>query len=246
MMGQTWLVLGASSAIARAFAREAAKNGADILLAGRDLDDLGHTAADLRIRTGRQVDCLTFDALDPAAHPAFAEECRKRCETLNVFLAFGANPSQELVEGDAALARSTIDANYSGAVSVLLALLPILEMQDSGHIVILSSVAGDRGRRKNYVYGSAKAGLTVFTQGLRARLAPSKVSVTTIKLGFVDTAMTWGLPGLFLVASPDSVARRAWKLAERKVENAYVPGFWRLIMAILKAIPERIFKRLPI
>jgi decaprenylphospho-beta-D-erythro-pentofuranosid-2-ulose 2-reductase len=246
MTRETWLVLGASSAIARAFALEAARHDASVVLAGRDAEDLERTAADVRIRTGQEAAVLAFDATDFASHPGFVAKCRESAGHLNVFLAFGANPPQEALEQDVARARATIDANYTGAVSVLTLLLPVLEAQGRGHVVVLGSVAGDRGRRKNYLYGSAKAGLATFTQGLRARLVGTGVTVTTVKLGFVDTAMTWGLPGLFLVASPDAVARRCWRLAARGVENAYVPGFWRLIMTILRAIPERIFKRLPI
>ncbi|HEX2114477.1 MAG TPA: SDR family NAD(P)-dependent oxidoreductase, partial [Alphaproteobacteria bacterium] len=109
-----------------------------------------------------------------------------------------------------------------------------------------SSVAGDRGRIKNYVYGSAKAGLSAYLQGLRARLFRSGVTVTTVKPGFVDTAMTFGLPGMFLVASPESVARACLAAARRGREEVYVPFFWWGIMTIIRNIPERIFKRLSI
>jgi short-subunit dehydrogenase len=119
-----------------------------------------------------------------------------------------------------------------------------LERQESGFIVGISSVAGDRGRQSNYVYGSAKSGLTAFLQGLRNRLYPSGVHVMTVKPGFVDTAMTFGLPGLFLVANPQDVGEKLAASAEKGKDEVYIPGFWRYIMAIIKSIPERLFKTL--
>src|SRR5262249_17269596 len=113
-----------------------------------------------------------------------------------------------------------------------------------GAIVVLSSVAGDRGRPSNFVYGSAKAGLNAYLQGLRARLARAGVSVTTVKAGFMDTAMTYGMPGMFLVASPESAAAACLEAAAKRRDTLYFPRFWQLIMTIMKAIPEPRFKRL--
>jgi short-subunit dehydrogenase len=244
----TWLVLGASSAIARAFARVAAMDGADVILAGRDRDDLDKTAADVALRGGHRATVLDFDALDYAGHAAFVQRARAEAGsgTLNIFLAFGTMPSQAEIDLDPKLAFRTIESNYIGAVSVLQAAAPVLEAQKRGMVVVLGSVAGDRGRIKNYVYGSAKAGLSAYLQGLRARLFRSGVSVTTVKPGFVDTAMTFGLPGMFLVASPHSVARACLAAARRGREEIYVPFFWWGIMTIIRNIPERIFKRLSI
>ena len=246
--GETWLVLGASSAIARAFALDAARGGADILLAGRDLADLEASAADIRIRTGRNAAMLSFDAADFASHPAFIDRAHAMAgdTTLNLFLAFGAMPAQTEIDADPALGPAVIAANFTGAASVLQAAAPVFEAQRRGRIVVLSSVAGDRGRLKNYVYGSAKAGLAAYLQGLRARLFGVGVSVTTVKPGFVDTAMTWGLPGMFLVADPATVARACLEAAARGKEEIYVPFFWWGIMAIIRNIPERIAKRLSI
>jgi decaprenylphospho-beta-D-erythro-pentofuranosid-2-ulose 2-reductase len=244
----TWLVLGASSAIARAFARAAAAEGADIILAGRDRDDLDKAAADIAIRTGRRASVADFDALDYASHAAVIDKARAEAGsgTLNVFLAFGTMPSQAEIDADSRLAFRTIESNFTGAVSILQAAAPVLEAQKRGAVIALSSVAGDRGRLKNYVYGSAKAGLSAYLQGLRARLFRSGVSVTTVKPGFVDTAMTFGLPGMFLVASPEAVARACLVAARRGREVLYVPFFWWGIMTIIRNIPERIFKRLSI
>lgn len=248
-----WLVLGASSAIARAFARAAAEQGADILLAGRDLADLQASAADLKVRYAVEAEVLSFDAEDIDSHSIFAAAIEAATggpegggTELNIFLAFGTMPSQAEIDRDFALAERTVRANYLGAMSVLQALAPLLESKGRGRVVALSSVAGDRGRIKNYVYGSAKAGLNAYLQGLRARLFRAGVFVTTVKPGFVDTAMTFGLPGMFLVASPQAVAARALKAALAGREEVYAPAFWWAIMTIIRNIPERIFKRLGI
>src|SRR5579885_726161 len=186
-MTETWLVLGASSPIARAFALKAARQGCDLLLAARDLEDAERSAADLRIRTGRQASALRFDAADLASHGPFTAACRERGGRLNLFLAFGFNRPQDEIDGDPALTRSIVEVNYLGAVSILGHLAPLFEAQRGGRVVALGSVAGDRGRRRNYLYGSAKAGLHTYLEGLRARLAASGATVTTIKPGFVDT-----------------------------------------------------------
>lgn len=246
-MAETWVVLGGSSAIARAFAREAAARGCDLLLAGRDLEDIARSAADAGIRGGRRAEALAFDAADPESHAAFVETCRAKAEgPINLFLAFGYMPEQAAAERDAGLAQRTLEVTYLGAVSVLERFAELFESQKRGRIVVLGSVAGDRGRRSNYIYGSAKAGLHAYLQGLRARLHGSGVSVTTVKPGFIDTAMTWGLPGLFLVATPADCARACLRAAEAGAESIYYPRFWWAIMAIIRAIPERIFKRLPL
>lgn len=247
MSGETWLVLGASSAIARAFAAEAAARGDRVLLAGRDEEDLRLTAADLAVRHGAEAEVLRFDALDHGSHDVFlAEAWERRHGPLNVFLAFAEMVAQADADADPVAERRMIEVTFLGAVSLLSRLAPRLEAEAAGRVVVLGSVAGDRGRLKNYGYGSAKAGLHAYAQGLRARLWRRGVAVTTIKPGFVDTPMTWGLPGLFLVASPEACARACMRHALNGAEVRYVPAFWWLIMAIIKAVPEPIFKRLSI
>ena len=118
------------------------------------------------------------------------------------------------------------------------------EAQRGGCVVIVGSVAGDRGRRKNYLYGSAKAGLARYAEGLRARLHPWGATVTVVKPGFVDTAMTWGVPGMFLVATPEACARAMLRAADRGVATLYVPFFWRYIMLIIQHIPAQVMKKL--
>ena len=247
MSGETWLVLGASSAIARAFAREAAARGDRVLLAGRDQEDMARTACDLEVRHGIETHVLLFDAIAYDSHDAFmARVAERRQGPLNVFLAFAAMAEQAELAGDAAGELAIAEATYLGPVSILSRLADVLEADGAGRLVVLGSVAGDRGRPKNYTYGAAKAGLHAYVQGLRARLWRKGVTVTTIKPGFVDTAMTWGLEGLFLVASPEACARASMRHALAGAEVRYVPWFWRGIMSIIRAIPEPIFKRLNI
>ena len=246
--GECWLILGASSAIAREFARAAARDGADLMLAGRDLADLRASAADLRARYARRVEAIDFDALSATSHAAVVKEADSfaGAGTLNVFLAFGTMPAQDAIDADPALVAEVIAANYTGAAQVLHRLAPVFELRRAGRIAVLGSVAGDRGRRSNYVYGSAKAGLHTYLGGLRSRLFRCGVTVTTIKPGPVDTAMTWGLKKLPLLATPEAVAESCLRAAKQGREVVYIPAPWRLIMAILRAIPERMFKKLDI
>lgn len=243
---QIWLILGANSAIARAYAHEAAATGADIILAGRDLEELERSASDLAIRHQIAAHVVEFDVLHKYSYPAFIQRCAALCSdrVLNLFIAVGNMFPQADLEQDPALTETVLYTNYIGVVTLLTHCLPMLEQQGAGHIVVLGSVAGDRGRPSNYVYGSAKAGLCTYLQGLRARLASKGVKVTTIKPGFIDTAMTFGLPGLFLVASPQACAKACFEHARKDHGEAYFPWFWRYIMLIIKSIPDRIFKKM--
>ncbi|MGH9317106.1 MAG: SDR family oxidoreductase [Thermoanaerobaculia bacterium] len=243
---QTVLILGATSTIARALAGEFGRRGFDLLLAGRDPEELDALAADLRLRCGVKTQTQPFDALALDTHGAFVEDCRKASkDTLaGAALCFGYLGDQTAGEKDPQEARRILDTNLLGAVSVLGLLANHFEAKRGGFLCALSSVAGDRGRQSNYIYGAAKAGLTVFLQGLRNRLFASGVAVVTIKAGFVDTPMTYGRPGLFLVASPEKAARQIVKAALDGRDESYVPGFWRPVMFLIRSIPERIFKRM--
>jgi short-subunit dehydrogenase len=186
-------------------------------------------------------------ATDLGGHEAFAARCTERAggAPLGVLVAFALMPEQDDIDAHPALVRQTIDSTFTGAASVLHWLAPTLEAR-GGRVVVLGSVAGDRGRPRNYVYGSAKAGLHAYLQGLRARLHRCGVPVTTIKLGFVDTAMTFGRPGTFLVASPEAAAAAIVRHADRGADVRYVPAFWRPLMLAVRMIPERIFKTLDV
>ena len=153
-------------------------------------------------------------------------------------------PPNAAAERDVALAMQTVEATYTGAASVLLHLAPILEAQKGGRVIVVGSVAGERGRAKNYIYGSAKAGLHTFTEGLRARLWRAGVTVTLVKPGYLDTAMTWGQGGHFLVATPEDCAAACLRAAVKGRPVIYFPWFWRWIMLLIRAIPPGMLKKM--
>ncbi len=243
-MKDHWLIIGATSAIARACVRQLALEGADLTLAGRDLSDLESSASDARLRGSGKVRVLGCDVGDPHARQVLLASALVDQARLNVLVAVGLMPDQEEMDTDPALLARMVDANYAGPMALLQGLAPRFEHQAGGQIVVIGSVAGDRGRRKNYLYGSAKAGLATYVEGLRARLFRCGATVTLVKPGFVDTAMTWGLPGLFLVSSPDGCARAILKAAKKGQSDLYHPGFWRLIMLVIRHIPPVVMKRL--
>ncbi len=245
-MTQNWLILGASSAIARAFARKVASDGANVFLAGRDMDDLARSAADCATRGAEIAETLTFDARKPAG---FARICARLAEadgTLNVAVFVGSMPEQSDIDKTPALVNGTIEDSFTGPARFLQEFAPLMEARHSGCVVGVASVAGDRGRVGNYVYGAAKAGFATYLSGLRNRLTRSGGHVVTVKPGFVDTAMTWGLPGMFLVASPEMVATDILTAVNKKKNVIYTPFFWRWIMLIIRAIPENMFKKMSI
>lgn len=240
------LVIGAGSAIARAIAARFAAAGHDVVLAGRDLADLRDTAADLQIRYRVRSASLPFDALDFDGHHGFFNSAVAQFEAglRGVVVCHGTMPSQAAAQKDWATARRTIDVNYTSAVSILNLAAEYFQSGKAGFLCVLSSVAGDRGRQSNYLYGSAKGGLSLYLQGLRQRLAKSGIRVVTVKPGFTDTAMTWGLPGMFLVASPQKVAEDVFRAVQRGKPTVYTPGFWKVIMFIIRSIPEAVYNRM--
>ena len=246
-MGENILILGATSGIAKALVRRLASRGCHLLLAGRDRDELDRLAADCKARYDIDPAIDTFDAAAFADHPAFVDRCLAHFhgQLDTVILCHGYMTDQSNCQRDFAEAHRTIDVNYTSAVSLLELFASHFEQRKSGLIAAISSVAGDRGRQSNYLYGSAKAGLSAYLQGLRHRLYPSGVHVLTIKPGFVDTPMTAGKlkPGSPLVASPDKVARQIHRALRRKTNVLYTPRFWRPIMGIIRALPEFLFKK---
>lgn len=240
------IVLGATSAIARAVAEELGRRGFDLVLAGRDAEELDTLARDLRLRGPATVEVRFFDAVAYETHARFLEECREASgdRLFGAVLCFGYLGDQSRGEVDFAEAKRILDTNLVAAVSILNLLASHFEARREGFLCAISSVAGERGRQSNYLYGAAKAGLTTYLQGLRNRLSRAGVGVLTIKPGFVDTQMTFGRPGMFLVASPGEVGRRIVDAILKGRDVLYVPAFWRPVMMAIRAIPERIFKRL--
>ena len=243
-MSDTVLILGATSAIARATAAAFAAKGNDLYLAARDKDELERTAADLQIRYGVKVNYGLFDAEAIETHEPFFQAVVQEMHGISgVVLAFGFLGDQ-LAARDFKIGANVIANNFTGAASFLSICANYFEPLQFGFIIGITSVAGDRGRQSNYVYGAAKGALSLFLQGLRNRLFSSGVRVITVKPGFVDTAMTFGMPGLFLVASPEYVGNRIVGALNKSSDIIYLPWFWRYIMLIIKHIPEFIFKRM--
>ena len=245
-MNETWIILGATSAMARAFARKASANGAAIFLAGRDAGDLATLAADCRLRGARLAEPVAFDARDPDGFTAIIARAEQEEGILNAAVFVGSMPAQTDIDADPALIDGTVTDSFTGPARFLQLLAPKIEARGGGTVVGLGSVAGDRGRIGNYVYGAAKAGFHTYLSGLRNRLTRAGGHVVTVKPGFVDTAMTWGLPGMFLVATPDAVADDIWKAVQKRRNVIYTPFFWRYIMLIIRHIPEFIFKKMKI
>lgn len=245
--GRPWVVvLGATSSIARAVAGELARRGHDLLLAGRDTEELERIAADLVIRHDGTVETMRFDAgnVRAAADFAAAVDARTAGRLTGVVAAVGTLGDAARAATDPAYAARLIHTNFTGVACTLTALANLLAERRAGFIIGLASVAGDRGRQSNFVYGSAKGGFALWLQGLRNRLWHDGVRVITVKPGFVDTAMTYGLPGMFLVADPARVGAIIARGLDRGRDVIYVPGFWRYIMWMIRTIPEPLFKRL--
>lgn len=239
------LILGATSAIARGVAQALAQRGYALYLAARDLEELEHVAADLRVRYGAEVDFGGFDVTAADTHQAFLEGVVREMGGLEgVVLAVGWTAPQGQAEQDFATVERVTLLNYTGPVSILDCCARFFAQQHRGFIVGISSVAGDRGRQSNYYYGAAKGAFTRYLEGLRNRLFRDHVQVMTVKPGFVDTATTWGMPGLFLVASPQAVGEAIVRAMEKGRNVIYVPWFWRCIMLVIRHLPEFVFKRL--
>lgn len=240
------LIFGATSAIAHACARRWATQGARLVLVGRNGARLNDAAADLQIRGAQQVDVRQADLDDISGHAASVEAAVQALGALDVVLvAQGSLPDQRACE---ASVHSTVAALHTNGVSVV-ALCGVvanqLAAQGYGTLAVIGSVAGDRGRQSNYVYGAAKGLVERFLQGLRNRLHPLGVHVLTIKPGFVDTPMTAHItPKGKLWAQPDDVARGIVHAVARRSNVVYLPGIWRCIMTIIRLIPEPLFKRL--
>lgn len=237
------LILGAKSDIARALAHRFASEGFDISMAARKAVELENDVKDLQIRYGIKVETVEFDAL---AYDSHADVYRGLASKPSVVIcAVGYLGDQKLAEHDAGEALRIIETNFTGCLSILNIIANDFESRKKGCIIGISSVAGERGRQSNYFYGSAKAGLSAYLSGLRNRLQGSGVRVITVKPGFVATSMTEGmdLPPL-LTSSAEEVAGDVFRAYGAGKDELYTKWFWRWIMAVIRLIPERIFKRL--
>lgn len=239
------LIIGATSSIAHATARRFAADSARFFLVGRDAGKLGAVADDLRVCGA--ADALTFalDVNDFSRHAAMLDAATAALGTIDIVLiAHGSLSDQEACNASVERTLAEWTTNCTSVIALLTLLAPVFERQRKGTIAVLSSVAGDRGRKSLYVYGAAKGALNLFLEGLRGRLAPARVAVLTIKPGIVDTPMTTHLPKNFLFASPQRVAEDIQQAIVRGKDVIYTPWYWRYIMLIIRAIPDPIFKRL--
>ncbi|MDH0744754.1 SDR family oxidoreductase [Pseudomonas sp. GD03842] len=240
------LIIGATSAIATACARLWASQGSDFFLVARNVDKLQQTAADLKARGAKNVTLHEMDATDIDAHPLMLSRGLTALGQIDIALiAHGTLPDQKACERDVQLAMREFANNGTSVIALLTILAQQFETQRCGSLAIISSVAADRGRPSNYLYGSAKAAVSTYCEGLQARLFKVGVHVTTIKPGFVDTPMTQGLSlPAALLAQPAQVAQRIVNGIAQKAPTLYAPGFWALIMLIIRSIPQPVFKRL--
>ena len=241
----TALVIGATSDIGRAIARRLADDGFALQLAARDAARLEHEAAEIRSRWGCAVTVLHCDVLEEDGGSALVDALDPLPDV--AVCVVGMLGDQQRSERDAADAERVLRTNFVGPALLLGALAERFAARGSGILVGVSSVAGDRGRAANYVYGSAKAGLTAFLSGLRNRLAGSGVHVVTVKPGFVRTRMTAGmrLPAA-LTATPEEVAGAVARALRARRDVVYVRWIWRPIMLAVRALPERVFKRMKV
>jgi decaprenylphospho-beta-D-erythro-pentofuranosid-2-ulose 2-reductase len=239
------LIIGATSAIAAETARAYAERGAKLFLAGRNAAKLASVAADLRVRGAAEVHTGVLDVAQIPDQTAVIDSAISTLEGLDVALiAHGTLPVQSACEKQVEETVEALHVNFTATITLLTILANYFEAQHRGCIAVITSVAGDRGRQSNYVYGAAKGGVERFLQGLRNRLHASGVTVLTIKPGFVDTPMTASVKKNPLFASPRGVGRSIHRAIERRRDVVYIPWFWRPLMMVIRVLPEPLFKRL--
>ncbi|MFA5519438.1 MAG: SDR family oxidoreductase [Spirochaetota bacterium] len=237
------LIVGAKSDIAKELAKVYAKNGFNLYLAGRNKNEIELMAKDINIRFGVKTLAKELDVTDYKTHKIFYNSLNPK--PAGVIIASGYMAEQKECEKDFEKSLNTINTNFTGAVSILNIIANDMEARGDGFIVGISSVAGDRGRKTNYIYGSSKAGFTAYLSGLRNRLHSSSVKILTVKPGFVNTKMTaeLDLPAK-LTAEAKDVAIGIYNAQRKGKDVIYTKSIWWFIMLIIKNIPERIFKRL--
>lgn len=245
---QRTVLFGATSAIAQAVARLLVAKGASLYCVGRNPAKLDALLADLKVRAaaGQVISGEVANLNETTRHTDLFAAAERALGGIDAILvAHGSLPDQKMCEASAEMTLREIETNVLSPISLLTIAAERLEAQQGGVIAAISSVAGDRGRQSNYVYGASKGMLTIFMQGLRNRLTKSGVAVVTIKPGFVDTPMTAAFDKKGpLWASPQDVATGIVTAMERGKGEVYLPGFWRLILLVIRHIPSRIFNRM--
>jgi decaprenylphospho-beta-D-erythro-pentofuranosid-2-ulose 2-reductase len=239
------LIIGATSAIAQEVAKLYAVAGSQLFLVARNGQKLEQVDQDLSVRGADAVESMSLELTDTERHEDILTKADAFLGGIDIVLiAHGTLPEQKTCETSVNHTLQELEINLLSMVSLLTLLANYFEKQGSGCIAVISSVAGDRGRQSNYVYGAAKGGLSIFLQGLRNRLSKAGVGVLTIKPGFVITPMTAEFKKGILWAQPKRVAEAIVSAIHKRKNVVYVPWFWRWIMLIIRSIPESIFKRM--
>jgi len=241
------IILGATSGIAQATTKELIEDDVYFHLVARNKNKLKIVADDLTARGCGKVDCYEFDFNELNSHEQLVEKISGSLDSIDIlFVSYGIMYSQIDCENNVSKAIEQVNSNYTSVVSLLVLFSQRMSQQKCGTIAVVSSVAGDRGRKSNYIYGSAKAGLSIFLEGLRYKLFDKGVNVLTIKPGFVDSPMTSEMKKGLLWVSTEQVARYIVKGIRNKRSTIYTPPFWFLIMMVIKVIPSFIFRKLNI
>lgn len=244
-MQKNILIIGATSAIAKATLRLYAEQNHNLFLVARNETLLQNIAEDAKIRGANQVEWQALDLSNLEQHSSLLETIYQTYPQIDIVLiAHGTLPNQQACQDNVETALQEININALSTISLLTLLANRFETQKSGSIAVITSVAGDRGRQSNYVYGAAKGMVSTFLQGLRNRLNDSQVQVLDIKPGFVDTPMTAEFKKGALWAQPEQVANSIIKAINNNRNTLYTPWFWWGIMMIIRNIPEVIFKKL--
>jgi decaprenylphospho-beta-D-erythro-pentofuranosid-2-ulose 2-reductase len=239
------LIIGASSALAYETAKCFARDGADLFLIARSASKMAAIADDLKARGAKSVETSLLDVSELERHQEVLEQAFSTLGRVDMLLiAHGTLGDQHKCELSVAETLQELNTNFTSVVSLLTISANYFEQQKQGCIAVISSVAGERGRRSNYVYGTAKAGVSTFLEGLRGRMAHAGVAVLTIKPGVVATPMTAGMRKGLLTANSRAVGQGIYQAMLKRKDVVYLPWFWRPIMLIVKSIPEVIFKKL--
>ncbi len=241
------LIIGATSAIAHETAKFFARDGAELFLVARNNEKLEDVSNDLKVRGAKRTDTFLLDLNDLDRHQEMIQTAIDTFGGLDmVLISHGTLGDQQLCEQSVEKTLEELTTNFTSVISLLTLLANYFEQQKRGRIAVVSSVAGDRGRRSNYVYGTAKGAVSIFLQGLRGRLSKSGVTVVTVKPGLVDTPMTASMKKGLLFAQPRKVGKGIYQAMMKGKQVVYLPWFWGPIMLVVKSIPESVFKKVSI
>lgn len=246
-MQKTWVILGASSPIAKAFSRIAASEKCPVILVGRDQGDLDANAQDLKIKYQVPVHVLISDLADCHAQAGLIENLKNLApDGMNLLVAFALLPNDNEFIQHPELAAQVLQTNAVAPIHLLESLEPVLIAQGDAHIVVIGSVAGDRGFQRGRIYAASKACLNSYVASQRCRYKQDKLVVTLVKPGFIDTRMTFYNNKIPFKATPEACAFACWQASKYKKKTIYFPWFWRWIMTVVKCIPESILRTLPL